>query len=418
MKNVVILSLIFSPDNVSTAQIMAGLAEDLKKCGCGVKVVSTTPHFHRDPSLEAEQPLRWAFWPFVKKSDYHGVRVYHVPMPDKSIWPPLRLLSWIWFHIVSTFVCLFTGKIDVLIACTPPLTIGLGAWLVGVLKRCRYVFNVQEVYPDIAVNLGYMKNRLVIRFFKWLERFIYKHAGAVTTITPSMYEKIVGRVADKGKVRLIPNYVELEADAARSVIGPYQIDVQDGRAASPRRPPGASGAGGHPFTVTYAGNMGVPQNLGVLVEAVRAMPDVRLLFVGDGGDRKRLEKLAEGMDNVEFRGYRPLSEMPGVYAESDLFYVGQDAHAAADGIPSKIYRILGARKPLVVVAPPDGDLAAFVRASGGGVATTDDGLADTIRQMRTMDLAAMGEAGYRYVKEGFSREKITGMYATLVEELA
>ena len=115
MRNVVILSLIFSPDNVSTAQIMAGLAEDLKKGGCGVKVVSTTPHFHRDPSLEAEQPLRWAFWPFVKKSDYHGVRVYHVPMPDKSIWPPLRLLSWIWFHIVSTFVCLFVGKIDVLI---------------------------------------------------------------------------------------------------------------------------------------------------------------------------------------------------------------------------------------------------------------------------------------------------------------
>lgn len=396
MKNVVILSLIFSPDNVSTAQIMAGLAEDLKKGDCGVKVVSTTPHFHRDPSLEAEQPLRWAFWPFVKKSDYHGVRVYHVPMPDKSIWPPLRLLSWIWFHIVSTFVCLFVGKIDVLIACTPPLTIGLGAWLVGVLKRCRYVFNVQEVYPDIAVNLGYMKNRLVIRFFKWLERFIYKHAGAVTTITPAMYEKIVGRVVEKGKVRLIPNYVELEA--ARVERAPYQEE--------------------RPFTVTYAGNMGVPQNLGVLVEAVRAMPAVRLLFVGDGGDRKRLEKLTEGMDNVEFRGYRPLSEMPGVYAESDLFYVGQDAHAASDGIPSKIYRILGARKPLVVVAPPDGDLAAFVRASGGGVATTDEGLADTIRQMRTMDLAAMGEAGYHYVKEGFSREKITGMYAALVEELA
>ncbi len=393
-KNVVILSLIFSPDNVSTAQIMAGLAEDLKKGGCGVKVVSTTPHFHRDPSLEAEQPLRWAFWPFVKKSDYHGVRVYHVPMPDKSIWPPLRLLSWIWFHIVSTFVCLFVGKIDVLIACTPPLTIGLGAWLVGVLKRCRYVFNVQEVYPDIAVNLGYMKNRLVIRFFQWLERFIYRHAAAVTTITPAMYEKIVGRVADKGKVRLIPNYVEVE-------------EVAQERDPSERR-----------FTVTYAGNMGVPQNLGVLVEAVRGMPDVRLLFVGDGGDRKRLEKLAEGMDNVEFRGYRPLSEMPGVYAESDLLYVGQDAQAASDGIPSKIYRILGARKPLVVVAPPDGDLASFVRASGGGLATTDAGLADTIRQMRTMDLAAMGEAGYRYVKEGFSREKITGMYAALVEELA
>ena len=150
--NIVILSLIFSPDNVSTAQIMAGLAEDLAKAGNKVKVVTTTPHFHRDVSMEAKQPRRWRVWPFIKKSEYAGIPVYHIPMPDKSIWPPLRMLSWIWFHVMSVLMAPFIGKTDVIIACSPPLTIGLAAWAMSKLKGAKYIYNVQELYPDIEIG--------------------------------------------------------------------------------------------------------------------------------------------------------------------------------------------------------------------------------------------------------------------------
>ncbi|MCR5414798.1 MAG: glycosyltransferase family 4 protein [Kiritimatiellae bacterium] len=394
-RRVVILSLIFSPDNVSTAQIMAGLSEDLKKAGDEVSVVTTTPHFHRDPSMEASQPIQWFIWPFLKKSDYRGVRVYHVPMPDKSIWPPLRLLSWIWFHIVSTLVCWSFGRIDALIACTPPMTIGLSAWAVKAIKRCKVVFNVQEVYPDIAINLGYMKNKRIIAFFKWLEKFIYRKSDAVTTITDGMRDKILGRT-DPAKVRLIPNYVEFGEDEEKvEPLAPHKA-----------------------FTVTYAGNMGVPQNLGPLVDMARKLGSgVKVLFVGDGGDRKRLQELADGLDNVEFRGYRPISEMPSIYAESDVLYVGQDEKAASDGIPSKIYRILGNRKPLVIIAPMDGDLARFIKDSGGGRMASAETLPEVIEDMRKADLKAMAERGYAYVRDNYSRGKVTGMYVKLMEEL-
>ena len=394
-RRVVILSLIFSPDNVSTAQIMAGLAEDLKKAGHEVRVVTTTPHFHRDAGMEKVQPIRWFLWPFLKKSDYRGVVVYHVPMPDKSIWVPLRLVSWIWFHIVSTVVCWSLGRIDMLIACTPPMTIGLSAWAVRIVKRCRFVFNVQEVYPDIAINLGYMKNGLVIGFFRWLERFIYSKSDAVTTITDGMRDKIAGRTSPE-KVRLIPNYVEFD-DAQGDMAASSKHDV---------------------FTVTYAGNMGVPQNLGPLVEVARQLVNsVRILFVGDGGDRKRLERLAQGLGNVEFRGYRPISEMPAIYGESDLLYVGQDEKAASDGIPSKIYRILGNRKPLVVIAPANSDLARFVQVSGGGRTASVENLPEVVMAMQKEDLSAMALAGYVYVREHYSRQKVTGMYVDLIKEL-
>lgn len=394
--NIVILSLIFSPDNVSTAQIMAGLAEDLAKAENKVKVVTTTPHFHRDVSMEAKQPRKWCVWPFVKKSEYAGIPVYHIPMPDKSIWPPLRMLSWIWFHVMSVLMAPFIGKTEVIIACSPPLTIGLAAWAMGKLKGAKYIYNVQELYPDIAVNLGKMKGEKVIKFFSGVEKFIYKHSAAVTSITEGMCTKIRERV-DSKKVHLIPNYVELGEESS-SISKPTST----------------------PITLTYAGNMGVPQNLGVMVELAKLRPDVRVLFVGGGQDEARLMEMAKGLGNVEFRGYRPISEMPGVYAESDLFYVGQDPKAASDGIPSKIYRILGQKKPLVVVTAPGSDLAQFAETSGGGVVVKDAAeLAKLIPNGKegVAKFQEMGQRGYEYVKGNFTREVVTAQYAALCAKI-
>lgn len=398
--NIVILSLIFSPDNVSTAQIMAGLAEDLVRTGNRVKVVTTTPHFHRDPSMEANQPIHWCCWPFLKKSCYGGISVYHVPMPDKSIWPPLRMLSWIWFHALSVLLAPFLGETDVVIACSPPLTIGLAAFALARFKGAKYIYNVQELYPDIAVNLGKMKGEKVIRFFSAVERFIYRHAAAVTSITEGMCAKIRDRV-DPAKVHLIPNYVELDENAP--------VDVGHVRTATSSR-----------FTLTYAGNMGVPQNLGVMVALARLRPDVRVLFVGGGQDEARLQEMARNLPNVEFRGYRPISEMPGVYAESDLFYVGQDPMAASDGIPSKIYRILGQRKPLVVVTAPGSDLARFAHDSGGGIVVQDAAeLAHLIPFAPDSGdfFREMGERGFAYVKANYARGAVTACYAELCRRI-
>lgn len=402
--DILLLSLIFNPDNVSTAQIMAALAEDLQKQGHRVCVVTTTPHYHRDAAMEAAQPLRPWLGRVIQRSEIGEIPVWHIWMPDKSIWPPLRILSWLWFHGASVLLaCALRFRPQVLIACSPPITIGLAAWAIAALKRCRYLYNVQELYPDIAVNLGYLKNAWAIRAVSAVERFIYRHAAAVTSITPAMCAKIRERT-EPGKVRLIPNFVEVPtADelAARSA------------------PPHAG------LVITYAGNMGVPQNLGLLVEAAAQLDAVTIRLIGDGGDRKRLEELARGLGvygtKVRFEGYRPLSEMPQIYAESDLFYVAQSPQACSDGIPSKIYRILGNRKPLLVVTAAEADLAAFVRETQGGVvvsAFTPEAVAEAIRALAPAQLAQMAERGYQAMVRDYSRERVTAQYGRLVTELA
>ena len=152
---ILLLSLIFSPDNVSTAQIWSDIAEDLKAAGHEVCVITTTPHFHRDSSMESRQPLRKWIGRLVQRSEYAGIPVYHVLMPNKGCPPPIRMLSWIGFHIVSTLLGWFLRfRPDVVIAPSPPLTIGLNAWAIAFVRRAKFIYNVQEIYPDIAVNLG------------------------------------------------------------------------------------------------------------------------------------------------------------------------------------------------------------------------------------------------------------------------
>ena len=406
MMKILILSLIFSPDNVSTAQIWSDIAEDLKAAGHELCVITTTPHFHRDPSMEAKQPLRRWIGRLVQRSAYAGIPVYHVLMPNKGCPPPIRMLSWVGFHIVSTLLGWFLRfRPDVVIAPSPPLTIGLNAWAIASVRRAKFIYNVQEIYPDIAVNLGIMKNKTLIRFFSGLERFIYRKAAFVTSITKGMCAKIAERT-DREKVKLVPNFVDLS-------------DVEQ----VPRKNAFAEEHGlGNEFVLTYAGNMGVPQRLDVMVELARRIPELTVLFVGGGGDAARLRELAHGLANVIFVDYQPISRMPEIYAASDLFYVGQDAKACSDGIPSKIYRILGYGKPLLVMTKDDSDLAAFVRDSSCGQllgSDMEEG-ATVVRKLMgdKATLRGMGEKGCEYVKMFFTRSVVSGQYDSLCRALS
>jgi len=402
---ILVLSLIFNPDNVSTAQIWAGISEDMKKAGHDVRVLTTTPHFHRDSSMEAKQPLRKCFGNLVQKSEYAGIPVTHILMPNKSIWPPLRVLSWVNFHVMTTLIGWFSGfKPDVVIAPSPPLTIGLNAWAIAVMRGAKYVYNVQEIYPDIAVNLGMMRNRRVICFFSRLERFTYRKAAIVTSITKAMCAKIAQRT-DPKKVRLVPNFVDLSDVVMAPRVNAFAKEY------------GLVGK----FVLTYAGNMGVPQKLGVMVELARRIPALTVLLIGGGADAGRLREQATGLDNVKFVAYQPISRMPEIYAASDLFYVGQDPKACADGIPSKIYRILGFRKPLLVMTSPTSDLAGFVRDSNSGLLIDEqyDVAAEVVKNvMNDKDrLSGFGEQGFRFVKESFGRDVVSGHYINICDEL-
>ena len=134
------------------------------------------------------------------QSDFKGMTVYHFFMPAKGQNILMRILAWAFFHFISIIVGLtLVPRPAVIFSPSPPLTIGLCAWLLGRLCRAPYIYNVQEIYPDIAIRLGMIKNRWIIRLLYRLEFFVYFKAAAVTVIASRMREQLLNKGVSKIK---------------------------------------------------------------------------------------------------------------------------------------------------------------------------------------------------------------------------
>lgn len=413
MAHVLVLTLVFPPDGVSTAVIMGELCADLKCAGHDVTVVTTVPHYNRDREAEARQPLVRKWGPLLYSSAYQGVRALHVGMPRKSGRMVVRLLAWAQFHVLSLFVsAVLVRRVDIILAPSPPLTTGVCAWLLGRFYRAPYIYNVQELYPDIAITLGAVKNRWIISLLFVLERFVYARARVITVIAGRMGRRLIRKGVPADKVRLIPNFVDVSD----------MVPLPKGNEFSCRH--GLDGA----FVVSYAGNMGRAQGLEWLLQAaalLRQEPRLKFLLVGKGILQKRLQTIVQerALDNVLILPHQPYSLVPQIYASSDICLVPLAANAASDAIPSKVYRIMACGRPVLACADADSDLADLVMTARCGTVVAPESpdalaLAITTAMRSRSACAAMGESGRAHVTAHYARESISAQYDALVRELS
>jgi colanic acid biosynthesis glycosyl transferase WcaI len=410
MAKILFLSLVFPPDSVSTAQIMGELAISLRDLGHEVEVLTTTPHYNEDKEAEAKQPRQNSWGKLVQKSEFHGIPVYHILMPRKGKSLLLRLLSWVSFHVLSTIVgVLKVGKPDAIIVPSPPLTIGLNAWLLSVKYRAPYIYNVQEIYPDYAVEVGAIRAKWLIKILLRLEKFVYDKAAQVTVIAPYMAQNIIVKGISPNKISVIPNFVDLNdltpVPDAQNVFS-RKYGLQDR------------------FVVSYAGNMGSGQNLEVFINAAKELQhnkDIVFVMMGDGMLRDKLKRLVNSLDlpNFLFLDYQPYSLVPQIYSASNISLVPQSPTVVNVAIPSKVYRIMACACPVLAVTAEHSDLANLVFASKAGlVAKVGDvqSLVEAIISAYDSPqlLREMGIAGRQYVSAHYSREAISYSYHNIV----
>jgi colanic acid biosynthesis glycosyl transferase WcaI len=413
MARVLILSLVFRPDNVSTAQLMADLAGDLQALGHSVTVLTTVPHYNPDPEPACQQPLSPCWGGLLKQSSYRGMEVFHAWMPKKGQNKLYRLLTWASFHLISTLAGLWrVQRPDVILSPSPPLTIGLSAWVLAAYHHARFIYNLQEMYPDVAINLGVVRNRWLIDWLYGLERFVYRKAALVTAISERMRVHVIQKGVPETKVLLIPNFVDVQG------FQPLPKDNEFSRKYGLQSK----------FVVSYAGNMGKPQHLETLLHTAALLQDrkhLQFLIMGDGSEREALQKLATQLQlpNVTFLAYQPYSLMPLAYAAADVSYVPQALGTSHDGVPSKVYRIMAAGRPVLACTDGDSDLADLVlKAEAGAVVTTDAPaeLAKTIEDALTNESAWLrfGSNGRAHVLKHYDRMVVVGQYHELINKLA
>lgn len=412
MAHVLLLTLVYPPDGVSTAVIMGELSADLKKAGHDVTVVTTVPHYNRDPDAESRQPLVPLWGPVLYGSAFQGIKVLHVGMPRKSGRILPRLLAWAQFHVLSVIAAVtLVRRVDVIVVPSPPLTIGVCAWLLGRLYRAPYVYNVQELYPDIAITLGVLKNRRLIAMLLALERFVYARAGVIAVIAQGMRRRVLAKSVPGDKVRLIPNFVDVDD------MVPLPKANQFSRAHGLDRA----------FVVTYAGNLGPAQGLDTMLDAaslLRGEPNLIFLLVGEGILQDRLNATVRdrALANVLILPHQSYRVVPHIYAASDVCLVPLARNTGSDAVPSKVYRIMSCARPVLACADLESDLAELIRSARCGTIVppgSPEALARAVTDlMRSPSACAeMGQAGRAHALAHYSRAAVSAQYEALVREV-
>ncbi len=411
MARVLLHSLTFSPDAVSTGYLMTDLARQLQRMGNDVTVLTSTPHYNLEPQALARQLLRRRLLGLLYRSELEGIQVWHIKIPMKGERVFTRVIDYIYFHLMALILGMAAiGPYDIVITPSPPLTIGLVGWLLGLRRGVPFIYNVQELYPDFAVNQGLITNSLIIRVLRWLELFVYRHSAKVVTISDWFSRIIRERGVSDSLIRMIPNSVDT------NLFRPFPRDNEFAR----------QNGLANDFVVLYGGNIGLSQDWESFLEAARELAHLPIQFVVVGGGARNAWLEQEVADrklaNVRLLGYQPRTLMPLINASSDLCTIPMKATTTTDTFPSKIYTIMACAKPVLVQADEDSELNWLVRTVGfGRVAPPDDSRAytDAVRcafEERTR-LAEEGRRGHAYVLKEYSIEGVGRKYDALIREL-
>ena len=415
-KRVLIHTLIFSPDGVSTAYLYDDIALRLQQRGYEVVVLTTTPHFNIVPEQVEKQPMRWKVWGFCKVSKFNGMIVLHVPQ-KKFKSTVLRLLGFVYWHIVSFFIGLTIKHVDLILSPSPPLTVGWMNLGLAKLKRCKVIYNVQEIYPDILK----LKGGITLKFLRWMEHKVYNGSDAVTTIDKVFYDTIEPRFEDKSKLHVIPNFVDTELY--------HQVDVQEFKSSNGSRLDENLFPQTDSIKLLYAGNIGHAQSWEPLIELADKTRDlnVEYIVIGEGAKRGYVEEEIQKRDlkKLHLLPYQPRELMPAILSYSDASFIFMAPENDGDGFPSKVYTIMACERPLLVSSGENTPIVNFLKDKGCAKLITEkdfnkkvNEVVEWLRTVTKEELSQMGKKGLAEIQAKYTKEKVTDMYVDLVDELA
>ena len=408
-KRILIHSLIFSPDGVSTAYLYNDIALKFKENGYKVVVLTTTPHYNVVKEQLARQPLKWKVWGVCKESDFYGIQVIHIPQ-KKFKSTLLRLFGFAYWHIVAFLIGLSLRNIEVILSPSPPLTIGvINSWLAKI-KGCKTIYNVQEIYPDIL----HRDEGLIVSALRKMERYVYRESAAVTTIDKVFYDTIVDRFLDKRKLHIIPNFVDTAL---------YCPEMGDLSLLNPDYFPKTNA-----LKVLYAGNIGYAQDWKPLISIAQKLKDepIEFFIIGEGAMKLFIEDEKEKLclDKIHLLPYQPRDLMPSILAYSDVQFIFMTPEMEMQGFPSKVYTIMACGKPLLVCSGKATPIVNFLQEYGCAKLVTEkdyerkvDEMTDWLKNISREELSIMGEKGMAVIKQKYSKEVVTGQYVNLVNSL-
>ncbi len=390
-----VLTQYYPPEPGAASIRLQAMAQQLAARGWTVNVVTAFPHHlgHHNPQYAGRVFARETDGPVsVLRTWIWAVRVGRLRR---------RLLNY--FSFVATgFLGLWRqGRADYILVESPPLFLGLSAYVYSRLRRIPYILSVSDLWPESAVALGLVTNPTVIGATRRLEMFLYHHAYRVSAVTEGIRDTIRETAAlPPDRLLFAPNGVDVggfaEVAADPALVSELGLEGQR--------------------VFLYPGTLGYAQGLGIILDAadlLRARTDITFLLVGDGPVRAALveEARRRGLDRVRFVGLQPQARMPAYYALARAVVVPLKNHRLFRGArPSKAFPAWAAARPVIFCG--EGEMARVVAASGAGVTVPpEDGAALAAAVARYADMPTdawerLGQSGRHFVEQHYTWERI------------
>lgn len=405
---VAIVSINYAPEPTGISVYSTGMAEYLARLGWTVTVHTGFPYYPAWKKLLGDEGA------LHRKERPNGVflrRNYlYVPSRPSAVKRMLHEASFVASCCVSY---LLAPRSHVTIIVSPPLPLGLPLMLLARLKRSRTLFHVQDMQPDAAVDLGMLKPGGLTSILFAIERYSYRLANRVSTISHGMLQNIHEKGVPSRKLFLFRNWANDQEIVPRDKHTCYR----------------AEWALDDKFVVLYSGNMGVKQGLNSLLDAAERLRDetcILFLIVGDGGEKVELQQRAASMKlaNVIFQPLQPFGRLGELLATADVCVIPQAPGVKDIVLPSKLGNIMASARPLIVSAPSNSEMALMIKeADCGRVVDTDSAtsLADAIRSMAHVndeELLRFGRNARAFMTKNLGQEAILGEFAQRLEVMA
>jgi colanic acid biosynthesis glycosyl transferase WcaI len=402
-----ILSQYYKPEPVPKP---SELAEALMSRGHQVSVLTGYPNYPAGKLYEGYR-LRPA-----ERAVVDGVAVVRAfEFPDHGTGLLRRMANYLSFMISAPLASVLAPRCDVIYVWHPPLTAGVAAALIARARGVAFVYDVQDIWPESAVLSGMLRPGLLVRLMSRLERIVYRQAAHILVTTDGAKENLVAKGVPEGKVSVMPHWIDERVftpvgDVTRAAV--RTRERWDGR-----------------FVVMFAGNLGLVQGLDTVLAAAAGLPasgNTRIVIVGDGTDRERLEARAQALglgDRVQFIGRQPAAVMPDLFAAADALLVHlKRSELSRLVIPTKTLAYLAAGRPIIMAM--EGAAADLVTRAGAGIAVPPDDVTrlvegiETLRRMSDAERAEMGARGTAHVAAHFTQKVVIPQYEALLERMA
>ncbi len=406
--HIVFFNRAYFPEVSATSQLLTELTEGLaREHGCQISVVAGMPQ--GTPSKGWQPPKGWGIVRKERAGQILILRAWGTRWSKRTLLG--RIANYLTYFASSCWATLHLNRPDVVIALTDPPVVGLAALLAAHRFGCPLVISYRDLFPEVSRLIDGKCRPFIEWALHRVNRILIHCASRIIALGEDMRQRLISeKGAHPDQVVIIPDWADT------TLISP-----------SPKRNRFSLEQGvADRFVVMHSGNIGLSQNLGVVVEAMgelRDLPNLMFLIVGDGVQKEALQEQVRGagLQNVRFLSYQPRDVMAQSYATADCFIVSLKPGLAGYITPSKLYGILAAGRPYVAAVEPSCDVARVTQKYRCGLLARPEDPSDIAEKIRRFhadpNLARELGANARKASEDFSQAKGVLEYFRLCQEL-